>query len=281
MTIEEIKKRKQELGLSNKQLAERSGIPLGTVQKILSGETKSPRFNTISALSKALSINREGKTAYYNTVSSASYVSEPEPAYKVFPTYLREDAGEKTIDDYIALPEGTRVELIDGKFYDMAGPSNIHQMIAGEIYTEFNNFVRKNGGPCIPFISPADVQLDCDNKTMVQPDVFVVCNRDKVTYPRTVGAPDLVIEVVSPSNCFVDMMIKLRKYRNACVREYWLIFPFDKKVAVYKFEDLKPDSDIDDNPKLYSFEDEIPVGIWNDKCIIDMKEIYKRIEFLY
>ena len=278
MTIEQLKARKKEMGLSNKQLAEKSGVPLGTIQKILSGETKSPRYATISALTKAL----EPKSAvtYSSHTRDDGMVAEPEAAYNYKPVLLSAYSEEKTIDDYLALPEGTRIELIDGRFYDMAAPSIIHQVIAGEIFTEFKNFVRQHGGPCMPFIAPADVQLDRDNKTMVQPDIFVICDRENITYSRGLGAPDLVIEIVSPSNFLVDMIIKLKKYKDAGVREYWMIIPKDKTVAVYKFGDGKDGADTD-NPKMYTFEDKIPVGIWDDKCIIDMHEVYKEVEFLY
>ena len=80
------------------------------------------------------------------------------------------------------------------------------------------------GNKCVPFVAPTDVQLDCDDKTMVQPDVLVVCDRSKITKERIVGAPDLVMEVISPSRVTVDIFIKVQKYKNAGVREYWLVF---------------------------------------------------------
>lgn len=261
MTVEEMKKRKKELGYSNKQLAEISGVPLGTVQKILSGETASPRYDTICALSKALS-NR------HDTL----YVSESAADYTA--TDQDHSFHEKTIDDYIALPEGTRIELIDGKFYDMAAPTTIHQALGLEIGFVLKEYIRDNNGECVPFVAPTDVQLDCDDKTMVQPDVLVVCDRSKITKARIVGAPDLVMEVISPSRVTVDIFIKVQKYKNAGVREYWLVFPEEKKVMVYDFSK----SDI---PGHYTFEDSIPVAIWEGKCSIDFRRIYSSLEFMY
>lgn len=79
--------------------------------------------------------------------------------------------GEYTLEDYYNMPEDRRVELIDGGIYDMAAPTPLHQLIAGAVYAGIRAFIRENGGDCIPFIAPADVQLDCDSRTMVQPDV--------------------------------------------------------------------------------------------------------------
>ena len=285
MTIEEMKRRKKELGYSNKKLAEVSGVPIGTVQKVFSGETASPRYDTIQALTKALTAELSD-TAY--NVEDVWEVHEPEPAYSIDYTDRKmvhgksaddrkkicDNVADKTIDDYIALPEGTRVELIDGKFYNMAAPTTIHQRIAPEIWRILKNHIQSNNGPCIPFIAPTDVQLDCDNKTMVQPDVFIVCDRSKLTKARIVGAPDFVVEIASPGNTFMDVTIKLFKYKNAGVREYWIVFPDDKGIVVY---DLEKGFE----PKIYSFDDKVPVGIWNGECEVDFKEIYSQIEFMY
>ena len=146
MTIEEMKNKKKELGYSNSRLSELSGVPIGTVQKIFSGETSSPRYKTIQALIKVL--EKESSPKYtkefdydYNN-GGINIVCEAEPAYNANYQQRRTysylsgfgyDTGDKTIDDYIALPEGTRVELIDGRFYDMAAPTTIHQSIGAEI----------------------------------------------------------------------------------------------------------------------------------------------------
>ena len=186
------------------------------------------------------------------------------------------ETGDKTIEDYLALPDDRRVELIDGVFYDMATPTLIHQDIAGEIFVQFKIFVAKNGGSCKPYISPVDVQLDRDDKTMVQPDVIVMCNRDQITKARIVGAPSLVIEVMSPSSRYMDTVRKLRKYQSAGVEEYWVIFPEEQKVQVYLFgqwAEGKPEIPIE-----YTFADKVPVGIWDNKCEVDFTEIAKAIE---
>jgi Uma2 family endonuclease len=270
MTIEEMKQRKKELGYSYEKISELSGVPVGTLQKIFSGETSSPRYKTIMALSNVLG----DKGDIYEVHESAGAYNANYIKGQKNETSTSIYEGEKTLDDYLALPEGTRIELIDGKFYDMAAPTTIHQSIGFEICYLFKKYVSKNGGKCVPFIAPTDVQLDCDNRTMVQPDVLVVCDRNKITRARIVGAPDLVVEVVSPTNMVTDVMIKLFKYKNAGVREYWIVYPDEKRVTVFDFEK-------DIGPKDYSFEDTIPVAIWDGDCKIDFSYIYSQIEFMY
>jgi Uma2 family endonuclease len=237
MTIEQMIEEKKRQGFSNKMIAELSGVPYGTVQKIFGGETTSPRYETIQALQK-----------FFEECAGESR------------------KGDKTLEDYLALPEGARVEMINGEFYDMAAPTTEHQDIAGELFVELKNHVRKNMGGCHPFIAPVDVQLDCDDKTMVQPDVMIVCDKNKITKSRIVGAPDFIAEVLSPTNIFMDTAIKLSKYEKAGVREYWVISPELEKVLVNVFER-------DEAPKEYTFDDDIPVAIWNGECVISFRKL--------
>lgn len=144
----------------------------------------------------------------------------------------------KTIADIEALPEGTRAELIDGQiFYDMAGASSNHQRLVNFLVTEINLYIRSKGGKCEVFPAPYDVQLkEDDNHTLVQPDVSVICNRDKIKKNRCIGAPDWVIEVVSPSTERRDYIYKLNKYLAAGVREYWIVDPERDRAVVYNLE---------------------------------------------
>ena len=308
MTIQEMIQKKKELGYSNQQIADMSGVPLGTVQKLFSGITMTPRYNTLQALSKVFEDRKEEILYLHDSGAESNMVHESSAAYKVSYVDSNDDRcrerreliekqladeklelekiinkqiaervpgtiGNKTIEDYMVLPEGTRIEMIDGRFYNMAAPTFAHQKIAGLIYNVFENFVKENGGPCMPSIAPTDVQLDCDDKTMVQPDVLVVCDRDKIIKARVVGAPDLLVEVLSPSNWYMDCFIKLKKYRNAGVREYWIVITDQKNILVYNFEKST-------EPTEYTFEDKVPVAIWQDKCKVDFKEIYDNISFL-
>ena len=260
MTIEEMRQRKRELGLTNQMIAERSGIPLSTVQKVFAGATSSPRRETIEALERVL--GQDKSAVYGDPVTSDRMVCETSAAYNVSAVDGNSSDTENrlyTLEDYLRLPDDQRVELIDGVFYDMAAPTTIHQSIAGFLHKKFLDFVMANKGPCFPFISPVDVQLDCDDKTVVQPDVLVVCDRTKYKNGRVFGAPDLVIEVLSPSTRRKDMQLKMYKYAGAGVREYWMVDPEKKLVVQYDLEHLGI-------PAVYNFQSLIPVLILPVPC---------------
>ena len=272
MKIEELKNRKKELGYSNARLAELSGVPLGTIQKVFSGATAAPRRTTLLALERILcpegSIHSTAVQSYATDSIPPSMVCEPQAAY----SYDRQ--GTYTLDDYYALPDERRVELIDGVFYDMTAPATFHQLIGGLIHSRFLTYITENKGTCVPFIAPVDVQLDRDDKTMLEPDIIVVCDRDKIIRRCIYGAPDLIIEILSPSTRRKDMIIKLNKYLIAGVREYWIIDPDQETVTVYDFEH-------DQFPIYYTFDDTVPVMIWDGKCQIDFREIRNYIAFIY
>lgn len=256
MTIKEMQERKRELGYSYAQIAELSGLPLGTVQKVLGGITLTPRYDTIMALESVL--GEEQPMA----------VRESAIPYRV------KKQGEYTLEDFYQFPEDVRMELIDGVIYDMTSPTSAHQIISGFIYSKMLQHVLNNGGKCLPMIAPIDVQLDCDDRTMVEPDVLIVCDRDKVIDRCVYGAPDFIIEVLSKSTKKKDSVIKLNKYLNAGVREYWMIDPDKKKVIVYDFAH-------DEYPIIHGFDAKVPVGIWNGDLEIDFAEVYDYVRFLF
>ena len=280
MTIQEMKERKKELGYTNEQVSRLAGIPLSTVQKIFGGLTSAPRYETICKLENLLAPSAlqvpdaslppvpEAPHIPLRAISHDDMVSE-----NAFP-YGGKKQGEYTIEDYYALPDDQRAELIDGYFYDMATPSLPHQDVIGILHAEFKTFVRKNKGPCRVYLSPVSVQLDCDDKTMVEPDLIVICSKDKLLRRCCFGAPDLVIEVLSPSTRRKDIRIKTTKYEHAGVREYWMIDPDKKQVMTYFFED-------DGFPSIYGFDAVIPVRIWDNQLKIDFREVWEEIAFFY
>ena len=280
MTIEEMKRRKRELGYTNQMIADRSGIPLSTVQKVFAGATASPRRETIDALERVLensSGERSGRVTYGDLTPLAGRVGEASAAYNVHPAQRNSGAADDrlhTLEDYLSLPDDQRVEMIDGVFYDMAVPTTVHQSVAGFLFKKLLDFVMENKGPCFPFMSPVDVQLDCDDKTVVQPDVLVVCDRSKYRDGRVWGAPDLVVEVLSPSTRRKDMQLKMYKYAGAGVREYWMVDPEKKLVVQYDLEHLE-------FPAIYNFRSVIPVLIWGGACRIDLREMDDTIGFLW
>lgn len=255
MTVEEMKRRKKELGYTNEMVAEYSGVPLSTVQKIFAGVTTSPRYETLLALEKVFKEEQH-------------MISESVAAYRV------KRQGDYTLKDYYELPEDRRAELIDGVIYDMAAPMADHQLIGTEIWDQLKSYIKSKNGKCIPFVAPVDVQLDCDDRTMVQPDVLVVCNRNKIVRRCVYGTPDFIVEVLSASTKKKDMSIKLEKYMSAGVREYWLVDPDKQKILVYDLEH-------NEFPAIYGFDAKVPVRIFDGECEIDFTEIYEYVKFLY
>ena len=181
--------------------------------------------------------------------------------------------GEYTLEDYYALPDEKRAELIDGVFYDMAASTVKHQVFGDELQTIFASHIRKNKGECLAVTSPVDVQLDKDDKTVVEPDVIVVCEREKFKRGIVYGAPDLVVEVLSKSTHSKDMIIKLNKYFNAGVREYWIIDPGNRQIIVYKFEEGL-------EFMAYDKDSVVPVGIFDGECMVDFGELFEYVSFL-
>ena len=160
----------------------------------------------------------------------------------------------KTVDYIYALPEGKRAELIDGVIYDMAPPSVQHQRIARELSADLTNYIRNSSGNCEVFFSPFAVFLENDEFNYVEPDIAVICDKNKLDDKGCHGAPDFIIEIVSPSSRKMDYMIKMFKYRSAGVREYWIVDPDKQMVRTFNF--------IENETADYPFVESIPVGIY-------------------
>lgn len=164
-----------------------------------------------------------------------------------------------TLDDIYRLPDGERAELIDGRIYNMAPPSRTHQRIAIELSTIINNYIKSNTGSCEVNIAPFAVFLNEDDKNYVEPDISVICDRNKLTDKGCIGAPDWVIEIVSAGSKRMDYSIKLFKYRTAGVREYWIADPEKNRITVHDLEH--------EDMNEYSFADIIKAGIYPDLFI--------------
>lgn len=166
-----------------------------------------------------------------------------------------------TYADYLQWPDDTRWELIDGEAFLMSpAPLVEHQEVAGEVYYQLRN--QLDGQPCRPYIAPVDVRLprkdeaDAAIDTVVQPDVLVVCDPHKIDRRGVRGAPDWVLEVLSPSTAAHDQIAKRRTYERAGVREYWLVHPGDRTLTVYVLENGQYG-----RPEIYELKDATPIGV--------------------
>ncbi|AEF83680.1 conserved hypothetical protein [Treponema primitia ZAS-2] len=144
-----------------------------------------------------------------------------------------------TYADYLEWDEGVRCEIIDGEAFMMAPPTRMHQGISGELFVKIKNFLV--GKPCKVYSAPFGVRLnpkkDNSDDTVLEPDISVICDPSKLDDRGCNGAPDLVIEVLSPSTARHDRVVKFRKYQEAGVREYWTVDPDTKSVQVFTLND--------------------------------------------
>ncbi len=167
-----------------------------------------------------------------------------------------------TYGDYISWPDEERWELIDGNAYNMSpAPSRRHQEISQELGRQFSNFLI--GKPCRVYSAPFDVRLpeadekDEEIRTNVQPDIVVIGDEKKLDKKGARGAPDLIIEILSPSTSAKDMKIKLALYERHGVKEYWIVHPTDNTVMVFKLNINK----MYGKPDVYAEDDKITTPI--------------------
>jgi Uma2 family endonuclease len=170
-----------------------------------------------------------------------------------------------TIEEYESLPEDSRAEVFDGQIQYMASPSQVHQTILLELSSTLNSYVKEKRSPCKVLPAPFDVKLNDSPLTIVQPDIMIVCDKNKLDGKRCNGAPDFIIEIVSPGNSSDDYIKKLYHYKNYGVREYWIVDPSRRTIAVNYFEE-----DMVSIP--YTFSSTVKVNIYED-LYIDFKEI--------
>lgn len=168
---------------------------------------------------------------------------------------IAQQAGH-TIDEIYALPEGKHAELINGQIYMMAAPGRTHQQIVLALSRQIADYIDKKGGGCEVYIAPFAVFLNADDKTYVEPDISVICDREKLDEKGCNGAPDWIIEIVPPGNPSLDYLIKLNLYMNAGVREYWLVDYQKNRIIVYSFEQ----SEVYE----YTFQESVKAGIYED-----------------
>ena len=175
--------------------------------------------------------------------------------------------------DYLSWPENERWEIINGNAYNMSpAPNRRHQKISGEIFRQFANYLEDK--KCEIYDAPFDVRLPKKKSqsqseiiNVVQPDLLVVCDDEKLDDKGCIGAPDLIIEITSPSTALKDFKEKYNLYESFKVKEYWIVLPGEIMVLIYKLKEKK----FSESGK-YSFQEKIPVGIFND-LEIDLKKL--------
>lgn len=167
------------------------------------------------------------------------------------------------------LAEGERYELIDGRAYAMASPTDYHQAISMELSRQFANFLV--GKPCKVRAAPYDVRLyyeeDESDDTVVQPDITIICDESKRGTEGCRGAPTLVVEITSPSNTVKEMTRKFDLYYNAGVQEYWVVYAETKELHVHHFENGHIVTNI------YHEHDKAPVGVLPG-LQIDLEQVF-------
>lgn len=301
MNISELKERKKELKLTTRQLAYLAELPVGTVSKIMTGETKNPSYITVEKLEKAL-LHKEMasrieayRKAFYKYLQENQDDMDVDP--KKFEEKYRSDnnldnapipfARKKGINNSIEgnlaksadyrittsilgeLEEDKFVELLDGKLIIGQAPGLEHQIIVQNLGKVFDKFIDENNGRCKVFNVGINIFLDEDEYTMLIPDVVVVCDESRLDEKGIIGAPDFVIEVVSDSTRRIDYNEKMHKYMGAGVREYWIVDPKKERITVY----------LEGEPMMvyvYGFDDEVPVEIYDGILTICGREINQR-----
>lgn len=190
--------------------------------------------------------------------------------------YPQETADHKwTYADYCSWPDDERWELIDGMAYDMSpAPSRIHQKLSGELFRQISNHL--HGRQCEVYAAPFDVRLpgfgaqdDADIETVVQPDIVVVCDPGKLDDRGCKGAPDLVIEILSPNTAEHDLKDKFYLYQRVGVKEYWVMHPTDRTTMVFKLDDAGHYG----RPDVYGSRDRVEVPLLGE-LVIDLADIF-------
>lgn len=181
---------------------------------------------------------------------------------------------EYSYADYLTWPDDERWEIIDGTPYMQAAPSPEHQLIAGELYRQIANYLQ--GKHCKAYLAPFCVRLPSmgekqneEIKNVVEPDITIICDKSKIDEKGCNGAPDMIIEVMSPSSIKRDRLIKFNKYEKAGIKEYWIVEPEGKIVSVFLLESNSRYC----RPEIYTDEDKITVSTFSG-LVVDLSLVF-------
>jgi Uma2 family endonuclease len=187
--------------------------------------------------------------------------------------------GSYTYADYLLWQFQERLELIKGHIFKMAAPNPAHQLVAAEVARQMGNYLHKT--TCKLFIAPFDVRLVNARKstpnnevtTVVQPDICVVCDPTKIDKRGCIGAPDLIVEILSPATAKKDLNDKYTLYEENGVREYWIVHPYDGVITVFELNEQAKY----ERRGFYTKDEQLKVGIF-DNCYINLPDVFEGLE---
>ena len=172
-----------------------------------------------------------------------------------------------TVEEYLTWDEDVRAELYEGTLIMLARPTQRHQWMLIEIATQLHTFLR--GKPCRVYPAPFGVRLSENEETVFEPDIVVVCDESKLGGKLFIGAPDMVIEILSPSTARMDKKLKYYKYQQAGVKEYWIVDPELNLLEVNILRDNRYTT------MIYSETDNAPVHIL-EGCEINLADVFSK-----
>jgi len=286
--IEKLKERKKKLKLTTAQLAEKAELPVSTVSKIMTGETKNPSYATIEKIADVLNHEEMVRRVYAYFQALQEYINKnPQKTVDQIEfgkKYFKENITSMDNDGYEGnlalaqqripieyihqLGEDKQIELLDGHLIYNEAPNVRHQILVQNLGKAIDAYISANNGKCRMFNVGINLYFEDDDNTLLIPDIVVLCDESKLGESGITGAPDWIIEVVSPSTRRADYNNKMHKYMCQGVKEYWIIDPEKERVTTY----------IQGEPMLayvYAFEDVIPVGIYGGQLEIRIKDYIK------
>lgn len=273
MNVEKLKQLKKDAGYTNKMIADESGVPIGTVQKVFSGETSAPRYKTLKAIEAVL--------------IPASGIGFPQGG---FPSELgRSNAGAGSVafnsdSTNINVNSDVGADITDAANSVAPARSVLNDMIAQEIIFQIRSALQERGANVyfpapgtlvqLPVVGGRISEGDGVPDGIVYPDVSLVLSRDKITAEGIVGAPDLIVEVMDGETRSMQIATRPELYRRAGVREYWMVDTDAKNITAYDFagEAL---------PSMFGFSGRVPVKIFGDDCQVNFAQLYGRVGFLF
>ena len=289
LDIEKLRERKKKLKLTTAEIASMAELPVSTVSKIMTGETKNPSYVTIEKINEVLARKEMLRRIYVYFESLKEFIAlNPEKSIdqieygrKYFKEHSKDydfsgdiygnlalDKQKITLENIHQLGEDKQIELLDGHLIYNEAPNVKHQLLVQNIGRVIDAYISANNGNCRMFNVGINLYFEDDDNTLLIPDIVVLCDDSKLGESGITGSPDWIIEVVSPSTRRADYNNKMHKYMCQGVREYWIIDPEKERVTTY----------IQGEPMMayvYGFEDVIPVYIYDGQLEIRIKDYIK------